>query len=347
MSRVRDGVPTPLASRRLAGRAVRTVRAGIAARPSVKLRGKLRGAGFPYTAPTIPRGVEVPAPASTLGADFDTEWARTWPARAVRRTLIRGPLRLGMRVIADPTVVGLDRLEDLRRLGDDAPPLIFVPNHHSHLDTPLMVTAVPDPWGDKLVVAAAADYFFDTRVQGTFAALSLNALPIDREATGRKSADQIRELIDDGWSLVIDPEGGRSPDGWGQQFKGGAAYLSGRTGAAVVPVFIEGTGGIYGKGLKRRKPGTSKVVFGAPLRPHEGESTRRFGARIEAAVAALGDETLTDYWSARQRAASGASPKLTGPAYTGWRRQWELTEQRRRGTAGIRRLRKRRWPKLD
>ena len=47
----------------------------------------------------------------------------------------------------------------------------------------------------------------------------------------------IRDLIDDGWSLVIYPEGGRSPDGWGQEFKGGAAYLSsahGRAGRAGV-----------------------------------------------------------------------------------------------------------------
>ena len=54
---------------------------------------------------------------------------------------------------------------------------------------------------------------------------------------------------------MIYPEGGRSPDGWGQEFKGGAAYLSARTGAPVVPVFIDGTGAIYGKGMKRPKPG--------------------------------------------------------------------------------------------
>ena len=73
----------------------------------------------------------------------------------------------------------------------------------------------------------------------------------------------IRDLIDDGWSLVIYPEGGRSPDGWGQEFKGGAAYLSSRTGAPVVPVFIDGTGAIFGKGMKRPKPGKTKVIFGA------------------------------------------------------------------------------------
>ena len=54
---------------------------------------------------------------------------------------------------------------------------------------------------------------------------------------------------------MIYPEGGRSPDGWGQPFKGGAAYLSARTGAPVVPVHIDGTGSILGKGTSGPKPG--------------------------------------------------------------------------------------------
>ena len=123
----------------------------------------------------------------------------------------------------------------------------------------------------------------------------------------------IRDLIADGYSLVIYPEGGRSPDGWGQSFKGGAAYLSSRTGAPVVPVFIDGTGSIFGKGMKKPKPGRTKVIFGHPLMPEDGESTRRFNARIEAAVTALGDEALTDYWTARRRAHAGTSPSLVRP----------------------------------
>lgn len=305
-----------------------------------------RNLGFPYRAPTVPRGVDVPKEPAKLGADFETDWARTAPARAARTVIARGPLKLMVRVIADPEVLGVDRLTDLIALGDDAPAVIFAPNHHSHVDTPIMVTSVPEPWRSKLVVAAAADYFFDTKVKGTAAALALNALPIDREVTGRKSSDLIRDLVDDGWSLVIYPEGGRSPDGWGQEFKGGAAYLSNRTGAPVVPVFIDGSGAIFGKGMKRPKPGSTRVVFGAPLHPIEGESTRRFNARIEAAVAALGDEALTDFWTARQRAASNTSPKLTGPSYSGWRRQWALSEQRKLGAAGMRRRQKRRWPDL-
>lgn len=301
--------------------------------------------GFPFLPPTTPRSVEVLDEGSDLGADYDTSWARRPLAKGVRRALVNGPVRAVVTGVASPRVAGIDRLDDLAR-AEHPPALIFTPNHHSHLDTAVMATAVPNPWRHKLVVAAAADYFFDKRWKARMAALSLNAIPIDRELTGRKSADMIRELVEDGWSLVIYPEGGRSPDGWGQEFKGGAAYLSMRTGAPVVPVFIDGTGALFGKGMKRPRRGTTRVIFGHPLSAEENENTRRFSRRIEAAVTTLGDESLTDFWTARRRAATGDNPKLSGPEYTGWRRQWALSEKRLLGDAGLRRRQRRRWPDL-
>ncbi len=324
------------AGQRLTGRAERVVQ---------KAATPLRSYGFPYRAPNVPKGVEVPEETSTLGAEFDTEWARTPAARAARGIITEGPLRLLVEAVARPEVTGLDRLADLSR-NDDPPPVIFAPNHHSHVDTGLMIRSIPMCWRRELVVAAAADYFFDARWKATLSALALNAIPIDREVTGRKSSDMFRDLLADGHSLLIYPEGGRSPDGWGQEFKGGAAYLSSRTGVPVVPVFIDGTGAIFGKGMKRPKPGRTKVVFGSPLWPADDENTRRYNARIEAAVTRLGDEALTDYWTATRRAAAGTSPKLTGPDYNGWRRQWQLGEHRKLGAAGMRRRQKRRWPDL-
>jgi 1-acyl-sn-glycerol-3-phosphate acyltransferase len=305
----------------------------------------LRNFGFPYRAPTTPRGVEIPVESSGLGAYYDTDWARRPLASAVRSVITEGPIRLAARVITDPEVHGTDRLADLTSL-KHPPAVIFAPNHHSHLDTGLMIRSVPTVWRRKLIVAAAADYFFDKRWKAAISALALNAIPIDREITGRKSSDLIRELIEEGYSLVIYPEGGRSPDGWGQDFKGGAAYLSARTGAPVVPVFIDGTGAIFGKGMKRPRPGRTKVVFGSALVPEPDENTRRFGARIEQAVTVLGDEALTDFWTARTRAANGGSPALSGPEYTGWRREWALAERRSLGHAGLRRRQQRRWPDL-
>ena len=293
----------------------------------------------------MPTGIEVPEEVSRLGADYDTAWARTPIARVARGIITEGPLRLLVRSVANPEITGVDRLDDLMRL-DEPPAVIFAPNHHSHVDTALMIRSIPACWRHELVVAAAADYFFDKQWKAALSALSLNAIPIDREVTGRKSSDMFRDLVADGHSLLIYPEGGRSPDGWGQEFKGGAAYLSSRTGAPVVPVFIDGSGAIFGKGMKRPKPGRTRVVFGAPLRQYDDENTRRFNVRIEAAVTRLGDEALTDYWMASKRAATGTNPRLTGPEYNGWRRQWELGERRKLGAAGMRRRQRRRWPDL-
>ena len=117
----------------------------------------------------------------------------------------------------------------------------------------------------------------------------------------RKSADLAAELIEDGWSILIFPEGGRSPDGWGQPFRGGAAYLSVRTEAPVVPIHLEGTGRIMGKGMNRPRPGRTLVTFGKPMRPQPGDDARSLGSRIETAVYELADESATDWWSARRR----------------------------------------------
>ena len=80
----------------------------------------------------------------------------------------------------------------------------------------------------------------------------------------------------------------------------------------------------------------------------DGEDARRFGERIERAVAVLGDEAidrLVDGPPAGRPPAT--TPSLTGPTYTGWRRAWALTEHRARGKAGQRRRQQRRWPKMD
>ncbi len=242
--------------------------------------------------------------------------------------------------LARPTVRGLDRLDDLHRSGDDGhvQPVIFCANHHSHVDTPLVLTSLPEPWRHQVFVGAAADYFFRTRATSAAAALALNAIPIERATVTRRSANLAAELIGDGWSMLIFPEGGRSPDGWGQDFRGGAAYLARRTGAPVVPIHLAGTGRILRKGSKRLRPSPTVVTFGAPIRAGEDEDTRRLATRIEQAVASLADEHITDWYQARRRVHARDTPPLSGPDGPSWRRAWAL------GDRGPRRRRKAAWP---
>src|SRR4051812_21115822 len=88
--------------------------------------------GFPYRKPTVPRGIEVPRQPSKIGADYETEWARKYPARLGRVLWTQGPMRLMLKGVGTPTGKGAARLEDLRQR-KDPPPLIFLPNHNSHL----------------------------------------------------------------------------------------------------------------------------------------------------------------------------------------------------------------------
>jgi 1-acyl-sn-glycerol-3-phosphate acyltransferase len=282
----------------------------------------LKAAEFPLRAPTLPHGVEPLPKDPTLGAAYDTSWARSPVARAGRLALLEGAVRPLIRAVADPERRGYDRLVGLEG------PAIFAANHLSHLDAGLLLTSLPEPWRHRAFSAAAADYFFDTRLKATMSALALNAIPIERTKVTRRSAFLAADLIEDGWSMVIFPEGGRSPDGWGQQFKAGAAFVAVRTQVPVVPVHLEGTGRILPKGTSKLVPGKTRVTFGTPIHPTPDTDMRELAAEIEAAVTALADEVAGDWYTARRRAHAGESPPLSGPDASSWRRAWALGDRR-------------------
>jgi len=281
---------------------------------------------FPYAAPPVPAGVEPPEDTANVGANYDSEWARRPSARAARSVIVEAMLRPWISLVAKPDRQGNDRLLSL----DESQNALFVANHHSHLDTSLLLTSIPLPWRHRLVVGAASEVFFNNRAKATMSALSMGAFPIDRSTTGRAAADQAAEIIEAGNSLLIYPEGGRSPDGWGQPFKGGAAYLAIRTNVPIVPIYLAGTGKIWRKGQRLPKPSTTTVIFGDPIWPAEGENTRRLNARIEAAVSTLGDELSSDWYTARRRFHQEGPPSLSGPNGPSWRRAWALGDRNRR-----------------
>lgn len=303
-------------------------------RPAALAR-RLARAPFPLAAPTWPGTVERPPPKRRVGLGYEHDWSRRYPVRLARAMVLDNLARPAARLVAPTTVRGIEHLRHLES------PVIFAANHASHLDTPLLLATLPVRFRHRTVVAAAADYFFDRTWKAVLWSFSLAAVPIERSRVNRRSADTAAGLLEQGWNLLIFPEGGRSPDGWAQPFRGGAAYLARRTGRPVVPVHLHGTrhvlprraeppaGAAGGSGTEgrrargiRRAPVT--VLFGLPLAPAEGEDARRFAARIEAAVGALADEVATDWWSARRRAANGATPSPRGPDAAPWRRSWAL-----------------------
>jgi 1-acyl-sn-glycerol-3-phosphate acyltransferase len=280
--------------------------------------------GFLWRAPTRPVQAEPLPLEKKTGIEYDTAWARRYPVRLARAVLLDDFTVPLVRTVARPTIYGRESIEHIEG------PVIVTANHTSHLDTALLLSCLPASRRHRAVVAAAADYFFDRHWKAALSAFGLGAIPMERQKVNRRSADAAAELIDGGWSLVIFPEGGRSPHGWGQEFKGGAAYLARRCQVPVVPVHIRGARAVLPKGDERVRTrlrrGEVEVRFGAPLWPGEGEDARRFSVRIEKAVALLADEAETDWWSARVRASRGESPPFRGPQASPWRRAWALPE---------------------
>jgi 1-acyl-sn-glycerol-3-phosphate acyltransferase len=258
---------------------------------------------------------------------FPTGWARSPEVSAVRDAVQSFGLVPLMRRELRPTVNGLDVLTRLRELGDG--PVIFVANHASHLDTALVLTSLPRAWRRRTAVAAAADYFFDTWWRATGSALVFGTFPIERRSGTLSSTPA--ELLGQGWSIVIYPEGTRSPDGWTQRFHLGAAFLSVSAGVPVVPVGIRGSFAAMPRGRSwpvRGRPAVT-VRFGDPLWPQDGEGVRELGPRIERAVAQLLDEDSSHWYGAALRAAEGTTPSTSAPVgepVSTWRRVWERTE---------------------
>ena len=289
-------------------------------RRSGQASGLTSGLTFVMRKPQRPAAVAPSPPERRTGVHYDTAWARRYPVRLVRAVLTDNVAAPVARAICSPLVEGREHLDVLTG------PAIFTANHASHLDTALVLACLPAEMRHRTVVAAAADYFFDRRWKAALWAFSLNSIPMERVRVNRRSADIAAELIGGGWNLIVFPEGGRSEDGWGQEFKGGAAYLAKRCDVPVVPVHLSGTRAILRKGSGRLRPGETEVRMGRPMRAREDEDARHFAQRIEQAVSELADEAGTDWWTARRRAAAGTTPSLRGPDISPWRRSWALPD---------------------
>src|SRR5437867_2804519 len=198
--------------------------------------------------PLVPRSAE-PYRLDKEDGGFPTDWARSDAGVAARQVLLKGPMRAILWNSLSLRVFGTENLE-----GIDAP-VIFYSNHTSHLDATLIMVTLPDEWQAKTAVGAAKDYFFDVWWRQVFTALVYGAFPIERGGAGAKATNKARELLDDGWSLVVFPEGARSPDGHVQRFRHGTARLAIEAGAALLPIGIRGAFQAMPKGRNWPKPG--------------------------------------------------------------------------------------------
>ena len=225
----------------------------------------------------VKRGRELRKAAPQL----DIPWARSWVAGLMRACLLRFVLRPLMNVYTRRRASGRDKLSKLKG------PVILVANHTSHIDTPVILAALPRRLRKRTAVAAAADYFYRNKLVAALVSLIFNTVPMDRKGggLGKQATDHLDRLLDEGWNLLVYPEGTRRGGGAGRVRKG-AAVLANRHKLPVVPIRVSGTRAVmppgrfwprrlHGKLISKRH--RVQVSFGEPIKPADdaGAMTER------------------------------------------------------------------------
>jgi len=183
------------------------------------------------------------------------------------QTSIWIPCFIIFRIFTSIKISGLDNLIGLER------GLIFAANHTSELDPILVPSSLP-------FLSRFMPMFYTSREKSfyiksgwrqiIYGGLFFKAWGSYAVRVGKKDYQYALEnhiqIIRDGGSLCIFPEGKRTPDGELKKAKGGVAFLSHITGVPIVPVAIEGLFGLSFKRFFSRKHKFG-VSFGSPIYP--------------------------------------------------------------------------------
>lgn len=205
--------------------------------------------------------------ASLIGGLFDSRgrWAH-------------GCAQIWARLILVTSGVRIDRRGQLPPDGESC---IFVANHSSFYDTPILFTALPR----QLRIMAKAALFYVP-----FIGWHLRRgghLLVDRKNPGAAIFKRMQRMARSGASLVVFPEASRTIDGTIKRFKGGIFLLAIENGLPVVPVSVAGSRVVMPKGRFMVLPATVVVTVHEPIvtRGLARDDARALAERVQGIVA--------------------------------------------------------------
>jgi 1-acyl-sn-glycerol-3-phosphate acyltransferase len=193
---------------------------------------------------------------------------------------LREPLlRFGKWAISlAPAILGIKVKTAGRDSIDRRTPYVFMSNHLSFLDGPLLFLLIPQ---SIRVILKKEVFRLPVIGQGM---RFVGFVPVDRKGArgGKKSIDQAAHLMRErGYSYLIFPEGTRTRDGLTQAFRRGGFFLALESGAAIVPITIRGTYELMPRGTIFPRGGEVDVLFHPPV-PVEGYDQHNMQTLIDA-----------------------------------------------------------------
>ena len=227
-----------------------------------------------------------PAPAAPEPIVFPT-YNRSRFARIARRLALPYFLLPLARVFAHIHVSGRENLAALRG------PVIFASNHQSYFDVPVILAGLPSPWRYRVATAMSKDFFdahffperFTRREHLTntlnyrLATFFFNCFPLPQHHAGAgQTIRYIGELVEQGWSILIFPEGDRTSTGELLPFQPGVGMIASHLGLPVVPIRIIGLERVLHRDWKFPRMGRVDLKIGKPMGLKGGGDVSDFAA---------------------------------------------------------------------
>ncbi|MGL4594466.1 MAG: lysophospholipid acyltransferase family protein [Thermoguttaceae bacterium] len=167
---------------------------------------------------------------------------------------------------------------------------IYFANHTSHLDALVVWSALPYRVREQTRMIAAQDYWDAGPIRRYIARTLFNAVLIERENISLKNTpiNVMMNEMQDFYSLIMFPEGGRSHTGQLGEFKSGLYYLCKKLPELeLIPVYLNNLNGILPRGKTFPVPMLSRVIFGPPMWLEQKESKDVFLNRARSAILKL------------------------------------------------------------
>ncbi|MBD3267924.1 AMP-binding protein [bacterium] len=200
-------------------------------------------------------------------------WTRSWPCHLFREAFRHTIMRAALAMFCQVKCQGLENLHGLKG------PVLFVSNHTSHVDTPLIMQLAPYALGSRICPAAMKEYFdlegksflqkCFTLFAWNFSTICMNIFPMAQKSGYRQSIVYAGELVDNGWNILLFPEGHRTEDGTVSEFLQGVGLMVRSLQIPLVPVAIQGGERILMRGEFLPKLGEVRIAFGQPFFPVE------------------------------------------------------------------------------
>jgi long-chain acyl-CoA synthetase len=223
-------------------------------------------------------------------------WAMRFPLSVLRVLLLYLIVFPLVRIMGKPRIIGLENVSDIHT------PLLFVANHFAKSDHALLLWSLPGRFRQRMSIAmdgellrewlypaAGTSWFTRLRLRAQYflVVLFFNVFSMPQHGSFRRSFTFAGEMIEGGFSVLVFPEGHRSPDGLLKQFKPGIGLLVKGLSIPVVPMRLDGLVALAHQRRKFARPGEITIRIGAPVTYSATEEPEAIARDLQRRVAGL------------------------------------------------------------